>query len=144
MQRVQVLGTPMKVHFQPRRVASCAFRVQCNALGGQPSQPSKSNPIVRLAGTASAMINSTMIRMKAAAAESTKNVDEAQLNQQIKDSVKNMRMLALIAPFAAVSGSADTFYIITKAVASFIKVRQSRSDLRIAFITFYFPAAVAS
>jgi negative regulator of replication initiation len=71
------------------------------------------------------MINNTMLRMKAAAAESTKNVDEAQLNQQIKDSVKSMRMLALVAPFAAVSGSADTFYIITKAVASFIKVRNA-------------------
>jgi len=33
-----------------------------------------------------------------------------------------MRVLALVAPFAAVSGSADTFFIITKAVASFIKV----------------------
>jgi uncharacterized protein YggT (Ycf19 family) len=98
------------------------MRVQCNALGNQPSQPWNSNPIIRLAATASSMINNTMNRMKAAAAESTKNVDEAQLNQQIKDSVKNMRMLALIAPFAAVSGSADTFYIITKAVASFIKL----------------------
>jgi YggT family protein len=122
MQRTQVLGAPMKVQFQPRRVASCAMRVQCNALGNQPSQPWNSNPIIRLAATASSMINNTMNRMKAAAAESTKNVDEAQLNQQIKDSVKNMRMLALIAPFAAVSGSADTFYIITKAVASFIKL----------------------
>jgi hypothetical protein len=125
MQRAQVLGAPMKVQFQPRRVGSCTMRVQCNALGGQPSQPWNSNPIIRLAATASSMINNTMLRMKAAAAESTKNVDEAQLNQQIKDSVKSMRMLALVAPFAAVSGSADTFYIITKAVASFIKVRNA-------------------
>lgn len=122
MQRAGVICAPTKVQFRPKRVASCTMRVQCSALGGQPSQPWNSNPIIRLAATASSMINSTIYRMKAAAVESTKNVDEAQLNQQIKDSVKNMRMLALIAPFAAVSGSADTFYIITKAVASFIKL----------------------
>lgn len=127
MQRAGVICAPTKVQFRPKRVASCTMRVQCSALGGQPSQPWNSNPIIRLAATASSMINSTIYRMKAAAVESTKNVDEAQLNQQIKDSVKNMRMLALIAPFAAVSGSADTFYIITKAVASFIKVRRSEN-----------------
>lgn len=31
-------------------------------------------------------------------------------------------MLAVVAPLAAVGGSTDTFFIITKAVASFIKV----------------------
>jgi len=31
-------------------------------------------------------------------------------------------MLAMVVPFAAVSGSTDTFFIITKAVASFIKL----------------------
>jgi hypothetical protein len=127
MQRAGVMPAPMKVYLQPRRVASCTVRVQCSALGGQPSQPWNSNPIIRLAATASSMISSSINRMKLSAVESTKNVDEAQLNQQIKDSVKNMRMLALIAPFAAVSGSADTFYIITKAVASFIKVRDKET-----------------
>ena len=146
MQRAQVLGAPMKVYLPSRRVTSCTMRVQCNALGGQPSQPWNSNPIVRLAATASAMINSTMHRMKAAAVESTKNIDEAELNQQIKDSVKNMRMLALIAPFAAVSGSADTFYIITKAVASFIKVSLETRSIQVPtsfneFTFFQFPAS---
>lgn len=122
MQRVQTFGGPLKVHLAQRRAAPCVIRVQCSAVAGQPSM--KSNPIVRLAATVSAMVNGVVQRMKTAAAETTQHVDEAQLNQQIKDSVKQMRMLALVAPFAAVSGSADTFFIITKAVASFIKVRE--------------------
>jgi len=48
--------------------------------------------------------------------------DAQDINAQIKDSVKSMRMLAMVIPFAAVSGSTDTFFIITKAVASFIKL----------------------
>jgi len=147
MQRAGVIAAPTKVHFQSRRVASCTMRIRCSALGGQPSQPWNSNPIIRLAATASSMINSTMDRMKVAAIESTKNVDEAQLNQQIKDSVRNMRMLTLIAPFAAVSGSADTFYIITKAVASFIKVKAEKTWKHYSFklnsILFYCPRHLA-
>jgi YggT family protein len=50
------------------------------------------------------------------------DVDAEDLNSQIKQSVKSMRMLAMVVPFAAVSGSTDTFFIITKAVASFIKL----------------------
>ena len=124
MQRVQALGAPLKVHLPVRRVMTCRMRVQCSASSGQPSQPF-TNPIVRLAATASSMINGMKARMMTAATEATQNIDEAQLNQQIKDSVKQMRMMAMIVPFAAVSGSADTFFIITKAVASFIKVSRS-------------------
>lgn len=124
MQRAQTLGAPLKVQMGQRRPLSCAMRVQCSAAGTQPSRPiGPFNPIARLAATASAMVNGVVHRMRMAAEEATVGVDEAALNQQIKDSVKNMRMLALVAPFAAVSGSADTFFIITKAVASFIKVR---------------------
>jgi len=43
-------------------------------------------------------------------------------NAQIKAAVKNMRCLAAVAPFAAASGSTNTFILITKAVGSFIKV----------------------
>jgi hypothetical protein len=46
------------------------------------------------------------------------------VNLQIQQSVKQLRILAAVAPFAAVSGSADTLVIVTKAVASFIKVRR--------------------
>jgi hypothetical protein len=108
---------------------SCSMRVKCSAAGAQPSRPiGPASPIARLAATASAMVNGVVHRMRVTAEEATAGMDEAALNQQIKDSVKNMRMLALVAPFAAVSGSADTFFIITKAVASFIKVRSFRSS----------------
>lgn len=60
--------------------------------------------------------------MGSMAQRSLKDVDAEELNAQIKQSVKSMRMLAMVVPFAAVSGSTDTFFIITKAVASFIKL----------------------
>jgi len=44
------------------------------------------------------------------------------VNLQIQQSARQLRILAAVAPFAAVSGSADTLFIVTKAVASFIKV----------------------
>lgn len=47
-----------------------------------------------------------------------------EVNAQIKASIKNMRCLAAVAPFAAVSGSTNTFILITRAVGSFIKVTQ--------------------
>lgn len=46
-----------------------------------------------------------------------------EVNAQIKSSIKNMKCLAAVAPFAAVGGSTNTFILITKAVGSFIKVR---------------------
>lgn len=52
-----------------------------------------------------------------------REVNQDEMNNEIRNSVRQMRALALVAPFAAVSGSADTFYVITKAVASFIKVK---------------------
>jgi YggT family protein len=45
-----------------------------------------------------------------------------EVNREVRRSAATMRTLVLVAPFAAVSGSADTFFIITKAVASFIKL----------------------
>lgn len=45
-----------------------------------------------------------------------------EVNLQIKQSVKQLRVLAAVAPLAAVSGSADTLFVVTRAVASFIKV----------------------
>lgn len=67
------------------------------------------------------------LRAKSAAALSVfkhraSETEAAEINAQIKESMRSMKMLALVMPFAAVSGSTDTFFIITKAVASFIKV----------------------
>ena len=44
------------------------------------------------------------------------------LNTSIKQSVRHFHMLGAIAPFAAASGGANTFLLLTKAMARFIKV----------------------
>ena len=59
---------------------------------------------------------------KAAQLSNVSESDAAAINGQIKESIRGMRMLAMVVPFAAVSGSTPTFLIITKAVASFIKL----------------------
>lgn len=61
--------------------------------------------------------------LNAMAKQPALDIDSEAINAQIKENLRSMRMLALVMPFAAVSGSTDTFFIITKAVASFIKVR---------------------
>ena len=48
--------------------------------------------------------------------------DPAVLNASIKQSVRHFHMLGAIAPFAAASGGANTFLLLTKAMARFIKV----------------------
>ena len=48
--------------------------------------------------------------------------DASVLNTSIKQSVRHFHMLGAIAPFAAASGGANTFLLLTKAMARFIKV----------------------
>jgi hypothetical protein len=48
--------------------------------------------------------------------------DPAALNTGIRQSVRHMHMLGVIAPFAAASSGANTFLLLTKAMAKFIKV----------------------
>lgn len=60
------------------------------------------------------------------------------INAQIKASIKNMRCLAAVAPFAAASGSTNTFILITKAVGSFIKLYLLLLFLRV--LLSWFPA----
>lgn len=67
--------------------------------------------------------------LTAMALRACQDADTHAINAQIKENMKSLRMLALVMPFAAVSGSTDTFFIITKAVASFIKVRLCRRGL---------------
>lgn len=43
-------------------------------------------------------------------------------NANIRVGLKQMRILAAVAPFAAVTGNANTLLLITRAVGSFIKV----------------------
>lgn len=44
------------------------------------------------------------------------------MNTGIRQSVRHMQMLGVIAPFAAASSGANTFLLLTKAMAKFIKV----------------------
>lgn len=62
------------------------------------------------------------LKNKATELSKVSDADADAINGQIKESIRGMRMLAMVVPFAAVSGSTPTFMIITKAVASFIKL----------------------
>lgn len=110
-----------------RACSSRALAVRCSsaaAAGGrQPAVPSA--PLLRLTAAAAGLVQRCVAGVRAAAAAQVAHVaalDAEELNVQIRGSLKQMRVLALVAPFAAVSGGADTFMIITKAVASFIKL----------------------
>lgn len=63
-----------------------------------------------------------LARFHATLRKTVAGVNEEEVNREVRRSAATMRTLVLVAPFAAVSGSADTFFIITKAVASFIKL----------------------
>ncbi|KAL4449033.1 hypothetical protein ABPG77_007750 [Micractinium sp. CCAP 211/92] len=90
------------------------------AAGSRPSLPSAA--LLQLTSAAAGVVRVGVASMRAAAAEAARQVAEQDVNAQIRDGVKQMRVLALVAPFAAVSGGTDTFMIITRAVASFIKL----------------------
>lgn len=79
-------------------------------------------PLIRLAAVAAGLAQRAVGAARLAAAEAARQTAAADVNAQIRASVRQMRMLAVVAPFAAATGSADTFVIITKAVASFIKL----------------------
>ena len=79
-------------------------------------------PLIQLAGLAAGWVRRAVQSIKLAAAEAARQTAEQDVNEQIRQSMKQMRMLAVVAPFAAATGSADSFFIITKAVASFIKL----------------------
>lgn len=68
------------------------------------------------------MFKAAKQRMQSAVAEAVRQTNEEEVNLQIKQSVKQLRVLAAVAPLAAVSGSADTLFVVTRAVASFIKL----------------------
>jgi hypothetical protein len=101
----------------------CALVVRSSSVAGAPGAPQlPSAGLLRLTAAAAALVQRGAAAAKAAAAQAARQVAEEDLNAQIKASVKQMRMLAVVAPLAAVSGGADTFMIITRAVASFIKL----------------------
>lgn len=50
------------------------------------------------------------------------------INSSIKQSVRHFHMLGAIAPFAAASTGANTFLLLTKAMAKFLKVRHISNE----------------
>lgn len=94
--------------------------VVCASSASPHRHASTSPGLLSMVGLGALKAKAALVSM---AEKATKDVNAEELNAQIKESVKSMKMLAMVVPFAAVSGSTDTFFIITKAVASFIKVR---------------------
>ncbi len=66
------------------------------------------------------------------------------VNKSIKQSVRHFHMLGAIAPFAAASGGANTFLLLTKAMARFIKVSIMKESSTAAEQWLYQPGGVLS
>lgn len=122
MQRSAVLPQQHRAQL-PRTGGRRLLAARCSAAaapGGLPAPPSSG--LLSLSAAAAGVVRSGTAAMRAAVSRASAQIKEQEVNAQIRDSVKHMRVLALVAPFAAVAGSTDTFMIITKAVASFIKL----------------------
>lgn len=104
----------------------CHGIIRCSIRDQEKQTSKKSAGILSVLGLGALKAKATLTSMALRACQDT---DADAINAQIKENVKSLRMLALVMPFAAVSGSTDTFFIITKAVASFIKVRLTGSLL---------------
>jgi hypothetical protein len=97
--------------------------VRCSAAAAGAGSPSPlPTPLLRLTATAAGLVQRCAAAARAAAATAATQVAEQELEAQVRTGLRQMRVLALVAPFAAASGSTDTFMIITRAVASFIKL----------------------
>lgn len=101
-----------------RNIRNKSISIRCDATLSQHSI----SPLLRLTATATSLINKNITKFKHSITESIKQANADEINAQIKENVRHMRMLAIVAPFAAVTGGANTFFIITKAVASFINL----------------------
>ena len=104
----------------PRRPATplaarAHLSVRCAASAA--GKPPVTGPILQLAGAAVGLVQRAASAVRLAAAEAARQTAEQNVNDQIRQSVKQMRMLAVVAPFAAVTGSTDTFLVITRASA---------------------------
>ena len=119
--RGAVMQSPATLQLQSRRAMPLVRCSGATAAGGAAPQP-PSLPLLRLTALAAGAVAAARRSLAAASADAARAAAEQDINGQIRQSVKQMRMLALVAPFAAVSGSTDTFMIITRAVASFIKL----------------------
>lgn len=113
MQKVYLGGGGGKV---VRPQTQCRYRT-VRVMADANSTP-QSNTCRNSNGSKIGLLN----RFRAALQRAAAGVNEEEVNREVRRSAATMRTLVLVAPFAAVSGSTDTFFIITKAVASFIKL----------------------
>lgn len=95
--------------FNASRVKRSALICRASSVGIAPnhgSEPPSSvwSPFLRLAAFASRVMHSLAETTRRQAIE---KLSEESLNVQIKENISQMRALALVAPFAAVSGGGD-------------------------------------
>uniref|UniRef100_A0A061QX48 YggT family protein n=1 Tax=Tetraselmis sp. GSL018 TaxID=582737 RepID=A0A061QX48_9CHLO len=114
---------------QSHRRKSSRFVSASAATGAcEPSPtPSAVAPLaVGLAGRVAEALRQAAERISTAfkSAFNAKDIDSEEVSRQVRATVKNMKIILAVAPFAAVStsSSANTFLLITRAVASFIKL----------------------
>ncbi|KAL6782456.1 CGL97 [Auxenochlorella protothecoides x Auxenochlorella symbiontica] len=81
-----------------------------------------SGDAVRLVSNAFGAVRCRLTGAWLASIQKAQSATPEDVSQQIRTSVKQMKLLTLLAPFAAVSGSAGSLLVMTKAVASFIKL----------------------
>lgn len=83
-----------------------ALVVRSSSAAGAPGAPQlPSTGLLRLTAAAAALVQRGVAAAKAATAQAARQMAEEDINAQIKTGMKQMRMLALVAPLAAVSGA---------------------------------------
>ncbi|CAL5226826.1 g9689 [Coccomyxa viridis] len=102
--------------------------------GAEPSRPLLSTIVAAVA----VLLKAVSSAMQRTAERLQQQPDAAVLNKSIKQSVRHFHMLGAIAPFAAASGGANTFLLLTKAMARFIKIYLLLLFLRV--LLSWFPA----
>lgn len=145
--RCAVHARPQAAHLQAPALRRAVPRVQqprsrfqrgikhttaCAAAAADPAwetHDSHAAPLRTLALTVAAAWHALLARVAAAvqaAKQQVATVDADAVNAQIRTSVRNARMLTMVAPFAAAGTSygttSNTLLLLTRAVASFIKV----------------------
>ena len=113
---------------QPAR-QSVRLLARCQAAGAVP--PPMRSPVATLAEAASGVLQGVALSMKRAFEQAAQQIDAANVNDQLRQSLKSMRTLALVLPLATVTmHRGDTLFVLTKSVASFLKARLGRSGTR--------------
>jgi YggT family protein len=121
MQKVYLGGGGINVAARPQRPTARLVR-HFHAVAHQNSGPRSDGDGNNYTSSGNSSRGGLLARFHATLQRTMAGVNEEEVNREVRKSAATMRTLVLVAPFAAVSGSADTFFIITKAVASFIKL----------------------